>query len=304
MLWQIAGGDLNGRPRAPSYPPPGAVPVSIVPGDVGMDQTTEVVDPHSVTVEQAVSMAKMEEEADVIEDIGLIRDVNLANTVYTIPEVSLEYTPTLEADSVRTDSEADSDVSIEPYMAQGDDYQVEEEAPDEPMPAQTGEPVETILWPPRVLESQPLTFLLRDVRDPVLEPGTPGVAASNISPISTVGSENILFEPVLSVEDTALVAEVDAAIPDLFIKSLAGSYKEGTIRCIMDVAETYPDRPAGMYDVARGQCRSLSESRSEEGSLTCRRHRQPPDPFVHLHQFLKTNLARLSRQHMLFPSKG
>ena len=27
----------------------------------------------------------------------------------------------------------------------------------------------------------------------------------------------------------------------------------------MDVAETYPDRPAGMYDIARGQCRSLSE---------------------------------------------
>ena len=85
-------GELNGRPRAPSYPPPGAIPVSIVPGDVGTDQTTEVVDPQSVTVDQAVSMAKMEEEADVIEDIGLIRDVNLANTVYTIPEVSLEYT--------------------------------------------------------------------------------------------------------------------------------------------------------------------------------------------------------------------
>ena len=76
------------------------------------------------------------------------------------------------------------------------------------------------------------------MRDPVLEPGTPGVAASTISPVSTVGSANVLFEPVLSVEDTALVAEVDAAIPDLFIKSLAGSYKEGTIRCIMDVAET------------------------------------------------------------------
>jgi hypothetical protein len=88
-------GELNGRPRAPSYPPPGAVPVSIIPGNVGTDQTTEVVDPHSVTVDQAVSMAKMEEEADVIEDIGLVRDINLANTVYTIPEVSLEYTATM-----------------------------------------------------------------------------------------------------------------------------------------------------------------------------------------------------------------
>jgi hypothetical protein len=71
-------------------------------------------------------MAKVEEEADVIEDIGLVRDINLANTVYLIPEVSLEYTPTMEAESDKTDSEADSDVSIEPYMAQGDDYQVEQ----------------------------------------------------------------------------------------------------------------------------------------------------------------------------------
>ena len=28
---------------------------------------------------------------------------------------------------------------------------------------------------------------------------------------------------------------------------------------MMNVAETYHDRPAGMYDVARGQCRSLLE---------------------------------------------
>ena len=56
-----------------------------------------------------------------------------------------------------------------------------------------------------------------------------------------------------------MLAEVDAEIPDLFIRSLAGSYQEGTIRCIMDIAETYLDRPAGMYEIARGQCRSLSE---------------------------------------------
>jgi hypothetical protein len=147
-----------------------------MPGFIRVDQTTEVVDPLSVTMEQAESIAKLEEEADVIEYIGLIRDVNLASTVYTIPEVSGEHTPTLEVDSVKTDSEADSDVSIEPYMAQGDDYQAEEEAPDEPMPVQTGELVESIPWPPRVLESQPLTFILRDVRDPALQPGPLGVA--------------------------------------------------------------------------------------------------------------------------------
>ena len=85
---------------------------------------------------------------------------------------------------MKTDSEADSDVRIEPYMAQGDDYQAEEEAPDEPMPAQTGEPVESIIWPPRVLASQPLTFILRDVRDPAFQPGLPGVCTtSNLSSI-------------------------------------------------------------------------------------------------------------------------
>ena len=63
-----------------------------MPGFIRVDQTTEVVDPLSVTMEQAESIAKMEEEADVREYIGLIRDVNLANTVYTIPEVSEEHT--------------------------------------------------------------------------------------------------------------------------------------------------------------------------------------------------------------------
>ena len=84
-----------------------------------------------------------------------------------------------------------------------------------------------------------------------MQPGPPGVAPPVISPASSAGSENILFEPVLSVEDTALLAEVDAAIPDLFIRLLAGSYQEGTIRCIMDIAETYLDRPAGMYKTLR-----------------------------------------------------
>ncbi len=33
----------------------------------------------------------------------------------------------------------------------------------------------------------------------------------------------------------------------------------GTIRCILDIAETYPERPVGMPDIAREQCQSLSE---------------------------------------------
>ena len=123
-----------------------------MPTFIAVDQTTEVVDPLTVTMEEAEIIAKSEEEAVVIEDIGVVRDVDLANTLYTIPEVSEEHTPTMEFDSVKSDSGTDSDVSIEPYMAQGEAYRAEEEVPTESMQEQTGELVDTLLWPPRVLE--------------------------------------------------------------------------------------------------------------------------------------------------------
>ena len=63
-------------------------------------------------------------------------------------------------------------------------------------------------------------------------------------------------------EDEKLIATVDAMIPDLFLRSLSGSFREGAVRCLLDLTETYPDRPARMPDVARGQCRSLSEDPS------------------------------------------
>ena len=47
-------------------------------GFIRVDQTTEVVDPLSVTMEEAGTIAKTEEEAVVIEDMGFVRDVNLA----------------------------------------------------------------------------------------------------------------------------------------------------------------------------------------------------------------------------------
>ena len=73
----------------------------------------------------------------VIKDIDIIRDVDLANTIYTIPEASEEHTLTLEVDSVKSDSGTDSDVSIEPSMAQGEEYRDEEEVPTESMQEQT-----------------------------------------------------------------------------------------------------------------------------------------------------------------------
>ena len=72
-------------------PPPGSTAISVTLGFIRVDQTTEVVDPLFVTMEEeAEIIAETEEEAVVIEDIGIIGDVDFANANYTIPEVSEE----------------------------------------------------------------------------------------------------------------------------------------------------------------------------------------------------------------------
>ena len=70
--------------------------------------------------------------------------------------------------------------------------------------------------------------------------------------LATTASETLTLEPSLSPEDEAAMALGDAMMMGQFAKSLAGSYHEGTWRCILDIAETYLDRPAGMYDISRG----------------------------------------------------
>jgi hypothetical protein len=81
---------------------------------------------------------------------------------------------------------------------------------------ETGEPVDIWLLPPRVLDEQPLSLMMKNIRDPVAQPGSPGAlslgAPPVISPASTV-SEQITFEPVILPEDTALLVEMDAKIP-------------------------------------------------------------------------------------------
>ena len=61
-----------------------------------------------------------------------------------------------------------------------------------------------------------------------------------------------MVQPTTTPDHEAEIAKVDELLPDLFMRSLAGSYREGAVRCLIDLAETYPDRPAGVYDVARG----------------------------------------------------
>ncbi len=51
----------------------------------------------------------------------------------------------------------------------------------------------------------------------------------------------------------------------------------------MGTGETYPDRPAGMHDIARGQCRPLSEDprRKTHGDLpTAKTETNPFSPLV------------------------
>ena len=77
-------------------------------------------------------------------------------------------------------------------------------------------------------EFSDMSLLLKQYRNPASQLGSLGVVSlgigSVISPASTA-SERVTLEPIISPEDTALVAEMDATIPELFLKSLAGSTK-------------------------------------------------------------------------------
>ncbi len=43
-----------------------------------------------------------------------------------------------------------------------------------------GEPVDSFDWPPRVLDEQPITLLLQQVREPVSQPGSLGGASLGV----------------------------------------------------------------------------------------------------------------------------
>ena len=129
-------------------------------------------------------------------------------------------------------------------------------------PEEADTPADLPLWPPWVLEYQPLRLLQKSCRYSASQPGSLGVVSPGVASIissACTASEQVTLGPIVSPEDSALVAEMDSIAPELSVKSLAGSYQEGINRCIMDIAEIYSDRPAGMPDIARKQRRSLSE---------------------------------------------
>ena len=53
-------------------------------------------------------------------------------------------------------------------------------------------------------------------------------------------------------QDLVLIEDVDKNIPEVFNKALAGSFREGTLRCLLDITGTFLDRPGGRTLIAKG----------------------------------------------------
>ena len=197
-----------------------------------------------------------EEEATVAKVI----DADFANLIYTIAEED-------EADLSKTGEETASAVVITMDLDDDDDMPTVEvsatvgmqtEQPTRPSLNSSGHSDESgeetactdnIKWPPRILEGYPCPLL---DGDPAISCGMRPAVAS---------------EP--SLADLEMMAETEKLIPEIFQKSLAGSVREGTLCCLMDLTGVLPDRPAKMPQIARGQCRSLSKepTRSSRNSL-------------------------------------
>lgn len=144
----------------------------------------------------------------------VVAGIDLANVIYSIAEAGYIETPTTGQDELMKE-DTGSDVSVEPYMAEWKDYEITYASFPDLIPDEMGEPVYSFKWPPRVLEEQPLTVLMNQVRDPVLQPawlgGTPPGVGSLVSPTSTA-SEHVTLEPTASPDDATVVAENRCAL--------------------------------------------------------------------------------------------
>ena len=182
----------------------------------------------------------------------------------TIQEVNDVATPTFQEDEVmQEEDEGESTASLEthpaPEAAEVSDVPIVTVATEQ---EERGGPLDEAAWPPRALERYPLAFIIHGTRDQTLQPGSLGgvsLGAGSLVSLASSSSEQPALKPITTAEEEEEIARVDALLPDLFMTSWAGSLKEGMVRCLMDTTKTYPDRPAGMYAIARNQCLSLSE---------------------------------------------
>ncbi len=131
---------------------------------------------------------------------GVVADIVLANAIYSIPEAGETETPTMKQDEIMKGATG-SDVSIEPYMAEWKDYEITDSSLPDLIIDEMGEPIDSFVRPPRVLEEQPLTRAMKQFGDPVMQPGLLGGTSlgvgSLVSPTSTA-SEHVALEPITS----------------------------------------------------------------------------------------------------------
>ena len=113
----------------------------------------------------------------MIIEPGIVVGVDLANIIYSTPEAGEIETPTMEQDEIMKE-DTGSDCSIEPYMAADVSY------PDL-IPDEIGESVDLFEWP---LDEQPLTLLMKQVRDPVLQPGSLGGTSLGVGSLVSLAS--------------------------------------------------------------------------------------------------------------------
>ncbi|MFM7984436.1 MAG: hypothetical protein ACKPKO_34435, partial [Candidatus Fonsibacter sp.] len=206
----------------------------------------------SSSVEQAKETAEsIKTECGEQVTVNKVFDSELANVLFTIGEEDVdiavaEVQKVAVVDAPEGSEEEDKEdlvsIEVDADTAQGIDL---DEAGEPVLPAPTvpseseAEPEEpAMLWPPRVIDDCPCSLLHGTM------PLTSGICPACAS------------QP--TPEDVAMVAETDKNIPETFNRALAGSFKEGTLRCLVDLTGTFLDRPAGMPQIARGQCRSLS----------------------------------------------
>ena len=276
-------GESNGRLLPPETPYEPSVEAT-----AGQAASAAVTFPK--TVDDLMEQVKQECVETTVEP-GVVADVNLANMVYDLKMEGAQPTPVFDTDedeAVR--SGGDSDVSIEGVpvtsaeAAPGGDVDSSPSVYSEASShGERGEPLEELAWPPPVLEGCPLLLLTIGqsfVPAPDVEPGSLGVLSPGaIISLASTASATVALEPIITPEDEAAMALGDAMMMDQFTKSLAGLYREGTLICVLDIAEMYPDRPAGMYDIARGQCRSLSEDPRRARSYGGRTAKGKPKSF-------------------------
>ena len=106
----------------------------------------------------------------------IVEDVDIANVMYTSPAVGEEEAPTFE----------ESGISIEPHVGpEGVEICDVRSINATTVQEERGGFLDDVAWPSQELEHYPLTLIMKNIRDPLTQPGSPG----GISPrTGTIGS--------------------------------------------------------------------------------------------------------------------